>query len=107
MLEPEPAAAAAPATPRSSAPAGKPSYGSAAPGDLIPLTQARKIIAERMVESKHNAPHAWTMVEVDVTKLWTWRSREKDTLRTRERLQALTLLPFFIRAVVNRCAPFR
>ncbi len=105
MLEPEPAAAAAPATPRSSAPAGKPSYGSAAPGDLIPLTQARKIIAQRMLESKRNAPHAWTMVEVDVTKLWAWRSAEKEKFQ-REKGYALTLLPFFVHAVVQSLRAF-
>ena len=50
----------------------------ARPGDVIPLSQARKIIAQRMVESKHTAPHAWTMVEVDVTNVWKWRTAEKD-----------------------------
>src|SRR5580658_5879013 len=72
-----PAPATAPRTP--SAPSdGRSSYTNPIPGTTIPLTQARKIIAQRMVESRHTAPHAWTMVEVDVTNLWTWRTREKD-----------------------------
>ena len=72
---------------------------------LVPLTQARRIIAQRMVESKQTAPHAWTMVEVDVTNLWKWRLREKDAF---ERLHGtkLTLLPFFIRGVVESLAVF-
>ena len=53
-----------------------------------------------MVESKQTAPHAWTMVEVDVTDLWAWRVREKDAFE-REHGVRLTLLPFFIRAVVE------
>ena len=85
--------------------AAKPSYAGAKPGDLIPLTQARKIIAQRMVESKHTAPHAWTMVEVDVTNVWKWRTREKDAFERAYGVK-LTLLPFFIRAVVESLAAF-
>nr|MDQ6932873.1 E3 binding domain-containing protein [Candidatus Eremiobacteraeota bacterium] len=51
-------------------------YGAPVLGTTIPLNQARRIIAERMVESKRTAPHAWSMVEVDVTNVWKWRLRE-------------------------------
>ena len=84
---------------------GKSTYGEPIPGTTIPLNQARKIIAQRMVESKHNAPHAWSMVEVDVTNLWKWRTREKDAFQ-RDYGYSLTLLPFFIRAVVESVAAF-
>jgi 2-oxoisovalerate dehydrogenase E2 component (dihydrolipoyl transacylase) len=87
------------ATPRPSA------YEQAKPGSLIPLTQARKIIAQRMVESKRTAPHAWTMVEVDVTNVWRWRVREKDAFEKAHGVK-LTLLPFFIRAAVESLAVF-
>ncbi len=75
-------------------PSGTSTYGEPIPGTIIPLTQSRRIIAERMVESKHNAPHAWSMVEVDVTNLWKWRAREKDRFM-RDTGYSLTLLPFF------------
>ncbi len=103
-----PSSTAAPARPADAArpPAmAKPSYTGARPGDLIPLTQARKIIAQRMVESKHTAPHAWTMVEVDVTNVWKWRAREKDAFEKAYGAK-LTLLPFFIRAAVESLAVF-
>ncbi len=58
-----------------------------------------------MVESKHTAPHAWSMVEIDVTDVWQWRVREKDRFE-RETGYKLTLLPFFIRAVVESLAAF-
>jgi 2-oxoisovalerate dehydrogenase E2 component (dihydrolipoyl transacylase) len=86
-------------------PKTRPAYGGARPGDLIPLTQARKIIAQRMLESKQTAPHAWTMVEVDVTNVWKWRAREKDAFEAATGVK-LTLLPFFIRAVVESLAVF-
>ena len=80
-------------------------YARPIPGTLIPLTQARRIIAERMVESRHTAPHAWSMVEIDVTDVWSWRQREKSRFE-RETGLKLTLLPFFIRAVVESLAAF-
>ncbi len=84
---------------------GQTSYGNPVPGTTIPLTTSRRIIAERMVESKHNAPHAWSMVEVDVSNVWKWRAREKDRFEA-ETGYKLTLLPFFIRAVVESIASF-
>jgi 2-oxoisovalerate dehydrogenase E2 component (dihydrolipoyl transacylase) len=75
------------------------------PGELVALTHARALIAERMVESKRTAPHAWTMVEVDVTNLSAWRNREKDAFESAHGVK-LTLLPFFIRACVESLAQF-
>ena len=91
--------------PSAPAGAGTSTYGAPLPGTLIPLNQARRIIAERMVESKHTAPHAWSMVSIDVTNVWKWRLREKDRFE-RETGYKLTLLPFFIRAVVESIAAF-
>ncbi len=103
------AAAAGPATavPASTvqAPAGTSTYAQPIPGTTISLNQARRIIAQRMVESKHTAPHAWSTVEVDVTNLWKWREREKARFE-RETGYKLTLLPFFIRAVVQSLQAF-
>lgn len=74
-------------------------------GTHVSLTQARRIIAERMVESRRTAPHAWSMVEIDVTDVWSWREREKARFE-RETGYKLTLLPFFIRAVVESLVAF-
>jgi 2-oxoisovalerate dehydrogenase E2 component (dihydrolipoyl transacylase) len=87
------------------APTGTSTYARPVPGTVIPLNQARKIIAQRMVESKQTAPHAWAMVEVDVTNVWKWREREKERFE-RESGYKLTLLPFFIRAVVQSLQAF-
>jgi 2-oxoisovalerate dehydrogenase E2 component (dihydrolipoyl transacylase) len=86
-------------------PAGTSTYAQPIPGTTIALNQARRIIAQRMVESKHSAPHAWSAVEVDVTNLWRWREREKARFE-RETSYKLTLLPFFIRAVVQSLQAF-
>jgi len=50
--------------------------------------------------SKREAPHAWTMVEVDVTGLAALREREKAAFLEREGVK-LTYLPFIVKAVVE------
>ncbi len=75
-------------------------YAEPRPGTLILLSPARKIIAKRMVESLETAPHAWTMVEVDVSNVWAWRAQAKTRFQT-DKGYALTLLPFFMFAVVR------
>jgi 2-oxoisovalerate dehydrogenase E2 component (dihydrolipoyl transacylase) len=77
-----------------------------ATGDqIIPVTPIRKTIASRMVQSKHEAPHAWTMVEVDVTNLVNFRNQVKDEFKRKEGVN-LTFLPFFIKAVVEALKEF-
>ncbi|MGO4887032.1 dihydrolipoamide acetyltransferase family protein [Anaerobacillus sp. MEB173] len=77
-----------------------------APGDKeIPVSGVRKAIAANMVKSKHEAPHAWTMVEVDVTNLVNYRSSIKNDFKTKEGFN-LTFLPFFIKATVEALKEF-
>jgi 2-oxoisovalerate dehydrogenase E2 component (dihydrolipoyl transacylase) len=78
----------------------------ASPGDIeLPVSGIRKAIAANMVKSKHEAPHAWTMVEVDVTNLVQYRNTLKDNFKQKEGFN-LTFLPFFIKAVVEALKEF-
>ncbi len=67
---------------------------------VIDPPAVRKMIAKRMVESKHTAPHAWTMVEADVTELVQFRAYAKNDFHRREGVE-LTYLPFVIKAVAE------
>ncbi|WP_209123541.1 dihydrolipoamide acetyltransferase family protein [Alkalihalobacillus sp. BA299] len=67
---------------------------------IIPVTSVRKTIANRMVESKQTAPHAWIMAECDVTNLVEFRNKIKGEFKSKEGIN-LTYLPFFIKAVVE------
>jgi len=71
----------------------------------IPLTRVRKTIAQRMVTSKQEAPHAWTMLQADVTGLVKLRNKLKDDFKKREGIP-LTYMPFFIKAVVDSLKEF-
>lgn len=68
--------------------------------EVLPITRMRRTIAERMVHSTRTVPHAWTTVEVDVTKLVAWRERIKEEFRRREGFN-LTYLPFVVKAAVE------
>lgn len=69
------------------------------PGDeVIQADAIRRRIAERMVQSKREAPHAWSMVEADVTGLVKLRQAHKDEFKRREGAD-LTFMPFVIKAV--------
>jgi 2-oxoisovalerate dehydrogenase E2 component (dihydrolipoyl transacylase) len=70
-------------------------------GDRVEdLTGMRRAIAGRMARSKGEIPHAWTLVEVDMTGLVTLREREKAAFLEREGVK-LTYLPFVVRAAVE------
>ena len=67
---------------------------------VVDLTSMRRAIADRMSRSKREAPHAWSMVEVDVTGLVALRERVKEEFESREGVR-LTYLPFIMKAVAE------
>lgn len=87
---------------QSSAPAAKtaaPVNVPLAVGDIeIPVTGIRKAIAANMLRSKHEAPHAWTMIEVDVTNLVQYRNSIKNEFKKKEGFN-VTYFAFFVKAV--------
>ncbi|HCG90968.1 MAG TPA: hypothetical protein DEZ08_03920 [Dehalococcoidia bacterium] len=72
---------------------------SAVDTETIPST-IRKTIADNMFKSYSSIPHAWTMMEVDVTNLVTIRSANKDQFKKSHGI-TLTYLPFFMKALVD------
>ncbi|MFD2214103.1 dihydrolipoamide acetyltransferase family protein [Metabacillus endolithicus] len=77
-----------------------------APGDIeIPVSGVRKAIAANMVRSKHEAPHAWMMMEMDVTNLVQYRNAVKDEFKKNEGFN-LTFFAFFVKAVAQALKEF-
>jgi 2-oxoglutarate dehydrogenase E2 component (dihydrolipoamide succinyltransferase) len=68
--------------------------------EILQMDRMRKMIAERMVDSKRVAPHVTSFVEVDVTTIVMWRNKVKDEFQKREG-DALTYTPIFVEAVVK------
>ncbi|MCP3025751.1 dihydrolipoamide acetyltransferase family protein [Halobacillus sp. A5] len=70
-------------------------------GDIeIPVTGVRKAIAQNMVKSTTEIPHAWMMVEVDVTGLVELRNSLKDEFKQKEGY-SLTFFSFFVKAAAQ------
>lgn len=94
-LAPQPAAVA----PTPPPPVAPPPPSRADDREILPVSPIRKAVADHMVRSEHNAPHAWTMTEVDMTKVVRWRQQVKEAFRAREGVE-LTYVPIVIQAVV-------
>ena len=94
---------AALATPATRSTMGEPSQRipvSISGGDeIIQMDRMRKMIAERMVDSKRIAPHVTSFVEADVTAIVYWRNKWKNDFQKKEG-DALTFTPIFIEAVM-------
>ncbi|MDI4645385.1 dihydrolipoamide acetyltransferase family protein [Cohnella hashimotonis] len=67
---------------------------------FIDVTPIRNTIATRMRQSVTEIPHAWTMIEVDVTNLVVLRSKLKDEFKRTEGIN-LTYMPFLVKAAVG------
>jgi pyruvate dehydrogenase E2 component (dihydrolipoamide acetyltransferase) len=89
-------AIASPAASAKSAPLLAPA---AIPGDLVPMTQMRKIIAQRMIESRRTSAHVHAMFEVDITRIVQLRNKMKSGFEQRHGAR-LTFMPFFVRAAI-------
>lgn len=75
-------------------------------GDIeIPVSGVRKAIANNMARSKQEVPHAWMMMEVDVTELVEFRNSVKDDFKKKEGFN-LTFFAFFVKAVAQALKEF-
>ena len=102
---PAPAAApsaptAAPATPPSAAPAPE-AIPAPTTGDIEwPMTQMRKGIAAKMTQVKQTVPHAYTVVEVDMTNVVRWREANNEAYKAREGI-GISYVAVVIKAVTE------
>ena len=59
----------------------------------------RRAIADHMARARADIPDAWSLVEIDVTRLVRYRASALPDFQAREGFE-LTYLPFFIKAVL-------
>tara|TARA_B100001113_G_scaffold221451_1_gene181605 strand:- start:1997 stop:3289 length:1293 start_codon:yes stop_codon:yes gene_type:complete len=72
---------------------------------IIEMTKMGKIISKHMSDSIKISAHVQSFIEVDVTKVWNWRNRVKDSFQKREG-EKLTFTPIFIEAVAINLRSF-
>ena len=67
---------------------------------VIPVKGVRKQIANKMVQSVQEIPHAWMKMEVDATELTKTRNHYKASFKAKEGYN-LTFFAFFVKAVAE------
>lgn len=72
---------------------------------IVPLDGIRQTIAANMVKTKQEVPHAWMMVEVDVTNLVRYRDSIKSAFKESEGY-SVTYFAFFVKAVARALKEF-
>ena len=72
---------------------------------IIEMTKMGKIISKHMSESIKISAHVQSFIEVDVTKIWNWRNKVKDSFQSREG-EKFTFTPIFIEAVAVNLRSF-
>ena len=108
---PEPTAAPTAEAPAAAPkPASDPAPGKPAPSvsgndELIEMDRMRKLIAQRMVDSKRISPHVTSFVEADVTEIVNWRNKHKDAYKKREG-ENLTFTPILVQAIARAIKDF-
>lgn len=78
----------------------KPSTSYSGQHEIVEMDRMRKIIAQRMLDSKRISPHVTSFVEADVTNIVYWRNRMKQEFQKREG-DTITLTPIFIEAIAK------
>jgi pyruvate dehydrogenase E2 component (dihydrolipoamide acetyltransferase) len=85
--------------PAAASPALRPAAPAPFPGDLVPLTKMRQLIAKHMIESRRTSAHVHCMYEVDFTRIVNIRAKNKSGFEQRHGAR-LTFMPFFVRSAV-------
>ncbi len=99
---PAPQPVAAPPAPQ---PVAAPTTTVGADEELVTPSRMRLAIAEHMVRSKRTAPHATTVVEVDMTNIARWLEKNKEDFKRREGYST-SFVPFVMKAVCEGIRKF-
>lgn len=85
-------------------PASKPVVASGE-DEIIEMTRMGKLISKHMVESVQTSAHVQSFIEADVTEIWNWRNKHKNSFKNREG-ENLTFTPIFMEAVAKALRDF-
>ncbi|AWN82061.1 dihydrolipoamide acetyltransferase family protein [Candidatus Cardinium hertigii] len=76
------------------------------PGDeVMPMDRIRRLIADRMVQSKKVAPHVTSFIRADVTAMVSWKKQHQAAFQQKYGLK-LTYSPVFMAAVARTLQTF-
>ena len=68
--------------------------------EIIEMSRMEKLISDHMISSKEKSAHVQAFIEADITNLWKWREKNKNTFFDREN-EKITFTPIFIQIVAQ------
>lgn len=68
--------------------------------EIIEMSRMEKLISDHMLMSKQKSAHVQAFIEVDISELWNWREKIKDSFFQREN-QKITFTPIFMYIVAQ------
>lgn len=68
--------------------------------EIIEMTRMGKLISQHMTDSLQTSAHVQSFIEADVTKIWNWRNKVKNSFEAREG-EKLTFTPIFMEVVAK------
>jgi 2-oxoglutarate dehydrogenase E2 component (dihydrolipoamide succinyltransferase) len=73
--------------------------------EIIEMDRMRKMIAQRMIESRRISAHVTSFVEADMTNIVLWREKNKLAYKAKYG-EGITYTPFFIEAIARAIRDF-
>lgn len=73
--------------------------------EIIEMDRMRKMISQRMIESKRISAHVTSFVEADMTNIVLWREKNKLAYKAKYG-EGITYTPFFIEAIAKAIRDF-
>jgi 2-oxoglutarate dehydrogenase E2 component (dihydrolipoamide succinyltransferase) len=73
--------------------------------EIIEMDRMRKMISQRMVDSKRISAHVTSFVEADMTNIVLWREKNKIAYKNKYG-EGITYTPFFIEAIAKAIRDF-
>jgi 2-oxoglutarate dehydrogenase E2 component (dihydrolipoamide succinyltransferase) len=68
--------------------------------EIIEKSRMGKLVSKHMTDSIQTSAHVQSFIEVDVTKIWNWRLKIKESFKAREG-ENITFTPIFMEAIAN------
>ena len=66
--------------------------------EIIEMSRMGKLVSKHMIDSIQTSAHVQSFIEVDVTKIWNWRLKIKESFKAREG-ENITFTPIFMEAI--------
>lgn len=73
--------------------------------EILEMDRMRKMIAQRMLDSKNISAHVTSFVEADLTNIVLYRNRIKDDFLAKQG-EKITFTPFFVQAIAKALKDF-